>query len=96
MAVSRLGGARERMRGRVAVKLELYPPDNRRRDIDNTLKCLFDSFTHAGVWEDDSQVKSLTVEMEDALPPEGLVHVEVRKKENVREKPGNRPVASRP
>lgn len=45
-----------------AVEILLYPPDSRNRDIDNYNKALFDALTHAGVWEDDSQVKRLLVE----------------------------------
>jgi crossover junction endodeoxyribonuclease RusA len=45
-----------------SVEIMLYPPDNRRRDIDNYTKGLFDALTHAGVWEDDSQVKRMLVE----------------------------------
>ncbi|WP_313626437.1 RusA family crossover junction endodeoxyribonuclease [Kosakonia sp.] len=45
-----------------AVEILLYPPDSRNRDIDNYNKALLDSLTHAGVWEDDSQVKRMLVE----------------------------------
>lgn len=45
-----------------AVEITLFPPDERRRDIDNYCKALLDSLTHAGVWEDDRQVKRLLVE----------------------------------
>lgn len=45
-----------------AVDIVLYPPDLRRRDIDNYNKALFDALTHAGVWEDDSQVQRMLVE----------------------------------
>lgn len=45
-----------------SVEVILYPPDVRRRDIDNYNKALFGALTHAGVWEDDSQVKRLLVE----------------------------------
>ncbi|WP_446028889.1 RusA family crossover junction endodeoxyribonuclease [Lelliottia amnigena] len=45
-----------------AVEIVLYPPDLRRRDIDNYNKALFDALTHAGVWEDDSQVQRMLVE----------------------------------
>ena len=38
----------------VQVELDLYPPDNRRRDIDNSQKSLLDALTCAGVYEDDS------------------------------------------
>ena len=40
----------------------LFPPDARRRDIDNYNKALFDALTHAGIWEDDSQVQRMLVE----------------------------------
>jgi len=45
-----------------AVEILLFPPDARRRDIDNYNKALFDALTHVGVWEDDSQVKRMLVE----------------------------------
>lgn len=45
-----------------SVEILLYPPDSRRRDIDNYNKALFDALTHAGIWEDDSQVKRMLVE----------------------------------
>ncbi|WP_313383165.1 RusA family crossover junction endodeoxyribonuclease [Pantoea sp.] len=46
----------------VEVALVLYPPSKQSRDLDNYLKAIFDSLTHAGVWADDSQVKRFTVE----------------------------------
>lgn len=46
----------------VAVSVILYPPDKRPRDLDNYLKAAFDSLTHAGVWEDDKQIKRFAVE----------------------------------
>lgn len=46
----------------VSVKVILMPPDRKRRDLDNYLKALFDSLTHAGIWLDDSQVKRMLVE----------------------------------
>lgn len=80
MTVSRLGGTSEKLTGRLSVAVELYPPDNRRRDIDNSLKCLLDAITHAGVWEDDSQIKDLELHMREAMPPDGLVHLEIKEK----------------
>ncbi|HFT3208409.1 RusA family crossover junction endodeoxyribonuclease [Klebsiella pneumoniae] len=44
------------------VVIVLYPPDFRRRDLDNYNKALFDALTYAGIWEDDSQVKRMTIE----------------------------------
>ena len=40
-----------------AVEILLFPPDARRRDIDNYNKALFDALTHAGIWEDDSRCR---------------------------------------
>ena len=47
----------------LAVFVELYPPDDRKRDIDNAFKGLFDALTYCAVWEDDSQIKYLSAEM---------------------------------
>lgn len=44
------------------VVIVLHPPDYRRRDLDNYNKALFDALTYAGIWEDDSQVKRMTIE----------------------------------
>lgn len=44
------------------VAIKLFPPDSRRRDLDNYNKALFDALTHAHVWQDDSQVKRMLVE----------------------------------
>lgn len=46
---------------RVAVSIYAYPPDRRRRDLDNLFKALLDSLTHAGVWGDDCQIDELTI-----------------------------------
>lgn len=41
----------------LAVRLDLWPPDRRRRDADNYAKAAFDALTNAGVWTDDCVVK---------------------------------------
>lgn len=48
--------------GPVAVQIAAYPPDRRRRDLDNILKAALDALTHAGVWADDSLIAALRVE----------------------------------
>lgn len=63
--------------GRVKVTIQLYPPDRRRRDIDNTLKSLLDALTHAGAYEDDSCIYRLYIEKLEPLPPDGLVHITI-------------------
>lgn len=59
-----------------AVAIILFPPDQRRRDLDNYNKALFDVLTHAGVWEDDSQVKRMLVEWGPVVP-KGKVEITI-------------------
>jgi len=63
-----------------SVEITLYPPDSRSRDIDNYNKALFDALTHAGVWEDDSQVKRMLVEWGPQVPG-GKVEITITKHE---------------
>lgn len=46
---------------RLKVKVYLYPPCRRKRDIDNYCKALFDAITVAGVWLDDEQIDEMSV-----------------------------------
>ena len=48
--------------GKLAVQIELYPPDNRRCDADNAMKALIDSLQHGGAYKDDSQIVKLAIE----------------------------------
>ncbi len=64
--------------GPVELDIELYPPDNRRRDVDNSLKSLLDTFTHAGLYEDDSQIHRLTITKREPMPSDGLAYVRIR------------------
>ena len=54
-------GANKHLSGRLRVKLTAYPPDRRRRDIDNLTKLALDSMQVAGVYLDDSQIDELTI-----------------------------------
>ena len=47
--------------GRLKVEIKAYPPDRRRRDLDNILKALLDAITHARVIEDDSCIDDLRI-----------------------------------
>ena len=61
----------------VQVELDLYPPDNRRRDIDNSQKSLLDALTCAGVYEDDSLIHKITVTKRDPMPPNGMAFIRI-------------------
>lgn len=62
--------------GRVKLSVSCYPPDKRRRDLDNLLKSLQDSLTHAGVWGDDEQIDELHI-MRRSIKKPGCVFVRV-------------------
>ena len=79
MCVSRLSGVFPKLVGKVKLTGEFYPPDSRRRDLDNVLKCTLDSLVHAGLLVDDSQIKHIDVKMEEPVPPDGLVYIELEK-----------------
>ena len=74
--LDQLGGKPEPLAGDLAVNVRIHPPDRRRRDIDNIFKGLLDSLTHAGVWEDDSQIKHLEADMLEIVK-KGQVIVEI-------------------
>lgn len=46
---------------KLSVTIYASPPDNRKRDLDNVLKGLFDALTKAGFWVDDSQIDHLSI-----------------------------------
>ena len=62
--------------GRLAVAIEVYPPDRRRRDLDNLQKCLLDSLAHGGVYADDAQIDRLVV-VRRGVVPGGKVRIRV-------------------
>lgn len=46
---------------RLELTIYAYPPDRRRRDLDNLLKGALDSLVSCGVFEDDSQIDALCI-----------------------------------
>ena len=50
------------MAGPLRVEIEVYPPDRRRRDIDNMQKALLDALEHGRAFRDDSQIVELKIE----------------------------------
>ena len=53
--------------GRIALAMDAFPPDRRRRDLDNIAKPVLDVLEHAGLYEDDSQVDLLLTRRRDPV-----------------------------
>lgn len=62
--------------GPLKVEVELFPPDRRRRDVDNTLKSLLDALQHGGAYEDDGQIDDLRIHRREVVAG-GYVRVRV-------------------
>ena len=63
------------LEGDLRVEIEVFPPDRRKRDLDNLLKSLLDSLTHAQVWKDDNQISDLRIYRNKQIA--GIVKVRV-------------------
>ena len=68
------------LEGPIEMTIDAYPPDRRRRDLDNILKCILDSLQHAQVYRDDSQIKDLDCHMLEPDRTGGKVVICLRKK----------------
>ena len=65
-----LAAARVRqLTGPLHIEIEVYPPDRRRRDIDNVQKALLDALQHGGLYDDDSQIVKLDIEKLGCVSP---------------------------
>jgi crossover junction endodeoxyribonuclease RusA len=62
--------------GRLSLSAYIYPPDNRRRDLDNVLKGILDALGDGAVYQDDSQIDILHVERYSKIH-EGCVVVDI-------------------
>lgn len=72
------GLSNTRMGGRLSVTLLAFPPDRRKRDLDNLPKGLLDALKHAGVYEDDGQIDELVIRR-CSVVQDGGVRVEIRR-----------------
>ena len=64
--------------GKLVVEVDAYPPDNRRRDIDNIQKALLDAMQHGGAYAEDSQIVRLSIEKREPVAG-GKTIVRIRK-----------------
>lgn len=60
------------------VSITAYPPDRRRRDLDNVLKAALDAMTHACLWVDDSQIADLRISKACDVSTNPRLEIEVR------------------
>jgi len=70
-------GQQIRVEGRLSVSIDAFPPDRRRRDLDNVLKALLDAMQHAGIYEDDANIDRLLIERMAVQPKNGQVIVTI-------------------
>ena len=56
------------MLGDLAVRIEISPPDQRRRDLDNAQKTILDALQNGGAFWDDSQIAWLLTVRLDPIP----------------------------
>lgn len=49
------------------VCIDIYPPDKRRRDVDNCAKIILDSLQRGGLLEDDNQIDRLLIQRKEII-----------------------------
>jgi len=54
-------GLKEPLGEEIYMEIDLFPPDARKRDIDNPCKPLIDSIQKAGLFIDDNQISTLLI-----------------------------------
>ncbi|MGU7029448.1 crossover junction endodeoxyribonuclease RusA [Salmonella enterica subsp. enterica serovar Cerro] len=60
---------------RIRITILAAPPDNRKRDMDNLPKAVFDALTSAGFWLDDGQIDDMRIKRCQAVKGGMLVLV---------------------
>lgn len=60
---------------RLKLYIDAYPPDLRKRDLDNILKPLQDALQNEGVLIDDSQIDDLRIKRQEVRRPKGELNI---------------------
>lgn len=61
---------------RLKLSILAYPPDRRKRDLDNLFKSVLDSLQHATVFVDDSQIDELSIKRMDTKESKLIICLE--------------------
>jgi crossover junction endodeoxyribonuclease RusA len=64
------------LKGRLSLRILAYPPDKRKRDIDNLCKITIDSLQKARVFLDDCQIDLLFIERKEQFK-DGKLEVQI-------------------
>jgi len=65
----------ETMTGPIKVEIIAYRPDNRKRDLDNLLKAALDGMAKGMLYQDDSQIRDLSIKWADTIG--GMLKVKI-------------------
>lgn len=60
----------------IRVEIKAFPPDKRKRDLDNILKSTLDALAHAGTFDDDSQIIQLYIE-KSVVKKNGMLEIKI-------------------
>ena len=63
-------------KSRLKVEVKMFPPDRKRRDLDNVWKALLDAMQHAGLYDDDEQIDDLRI-VRRGVVKHGKVEVDI-------------------
>lgn len=57
------------LEGRISMTMHVYPPDQRKRDLDGLCKATWDALQAAGIFKDDSQIDKVYIERKAVEKP---------------------------
>lgn len=69
-----------RLADRLALHIVAFPPDRRKRDLDNLPKGVLDTLTKAETWIDDSQIDDLRITRGHVVKG-GMLHLYIQPSE---------------
>ena len=69
--------------GKVKLHVDVFPPDNRKRDLDNINKCLLDALQCSGIIKDDYDIDYLSMRRCETIKGgKVIIHLEQIKSDN--------------